>query len=92
MRHIIFVSVIMVAAFTYASGHVREPPLEKGQIDTASQEFEPPLEQGTIEDLKGVTKVYVDAPDHYSSLFLREIVENWGCSQSRLQSMTGSSG
>jgi Ca-activated chloride channel family protein len=36
---------------------------------------EPPLENGQIEDLKGVIKVYVGAPDHYSSLFLREIVE-----------------
>jgi VWFA-related protein len=75
MRHILLVSAIMVAALTYDSGQVRGPTLEKGQIDTASQEFEPPLELGTIEDLKGVTKVYVDAPDHYSSLFLREIVE-----------------
>src|SRR6266850_3363705 len=59
MRHILFTSALMVAAFTYASGQVREPPLENGQI----------------EDLRGVTKVYGGAPDHYSSLFLREIVE-----------------
>src|SRR5882724_11321437 len=60
MRHILLASAIMVAAFTsYASGQAREPPLENGQI----------------EDLRGVTKVYVGAPDHYSSLFLREIVE-----------------
>src|SRR6266403_2210587 len=59
MRHVLFVTTIMVAAFTYASGQAREPPLENGQI----------------EDLKGVTKIYVSAPDHYSSLFLRTIVE-----------------
>jgi hypothetical protein len=58
MRHF-FVSAIIVAAFTYASGQMREPPLENGRI----------------EDLKGVTKIYVAAPDHYSSLFLRTIVE-----------------
>jgi len=39
------------------------------------QEPEPPLAKGKIEDLKGITTVYVDAPDDYSSLFLREIVE-----------------
>jgi len=59
MRYILFVSAIMVAAFTYASGQVREPPLENGPI----------------EDLQGVTKIYVGAPDHSSSLFLRKIVE-----------------
>jgi Ca-activated chloride channel family protein len=38
--------------------------------------LEPPLERGEIEDLKGGTTVYVDAPDHYSSLFLRNIVDD----------------
>src|SRR5882672_12265455 len=59
MRDILFVATIIVAAFTYASGQAREPPLENERI----------------EDLKGVTKIYVAAPDHYSSLFLRKIVE-----------------
>ena len=43
MRHILFVSAIIAAAFTYSLGQVREPSLEKGQI----------------EDLKGIIKVYV---------------------------------
>src|SRR5258705_5086054 len=73
MRHLLFVSAIMVAAFTYASGQVRDAPLHERQIP--SQKPEPPLEEGKIEDLKGVTKLYVGAPDHYSSLFLRNIVE-----------------
>ena len=73
MRRILFVSAIMVAAFTYASGQVRDAPLHERQIP--NQKPEPPLEEGKIEDLKGVTKVYVGAPDHYSSLFLRNIVE-----------------
>jgi Ca-activated chloride channel family protein len=38
--------------------------------------LEPLLERGGIEDLKGGTTVYVEAPDHYSSLFLRNIVED----------------
>src|SRR5882724_12850148 len=89
MRYILFVSAVTVAACTYASAQVREPTLENGLIEdlkavtkvyvgtsnTLSQEPELPMEEGKIEDLKGVTKVYVGAPDHYSSLFLREIVE-----------------
>ena len=59
MRYILFVSTLIVVSFTYASVQAREPPLENGRI----------------EDLKGVTKIYVAAPDHYSSLFLRKIVE-----------------
>src|SRR6266852_359448 len=60
MRHILFVSTIMVAAFTYASGHVQEPPVEKGQI----------------EDLKGVIKVYVGTSDQSPSLpTTRTIIE-----------------
>ncbi len=55
------------------------PPLVAGDITTGDGS-EPdlsntPLEEGKIEDLKGVTKIYVGAPDHYSSLFLRNIVE-----------------
>src|SRR5882724_10288723 len=89
MRYILFVSAVTVAACTYASAQVREPTLENGLIEdlkavtkvyvgtsnTLSQEPELPMEEGKIEDLKGVTKVYVGAPDHYSSLFLRNIVE-----------------
>ncbi len=48
---------------------------ERALSNTPSQEPEPPLNEGKIEDLKGVTKIYVSAPDHYSSLFLRTIVE-----------------
>jgi len=33
------------------------------------------FEKGSIEDLKGGATVHVDAPDHYSSLFLQKIVE-----------------
>lgn len=40
-----------------------------------SEKPEPPVMYGKIEDLKGVATVYVGAPDHYSSLFLRKIVE-----------------
>ncbi len=43
---------------------------------TLSQEPGPPADERLIVDLlKGVTKVYVGAPDHYSSLFLRDIVQ-----------------
>src|SRR5258705_1967495 len=73
MRHLLLVSAIIVAAFTYASGQVRDAPLDERQIP--SQKPEPPLEEGKIEDLKGVATVYVGAPDHYSSLFLRNIVQ-----------------
>src|SRR2546421_7349871 len=60
MRHVLFVSAILVAAFTYASGQVRVPPLEKGQI----------------EDLKGVIKVYVGTSDQSPSLpTIRTIIE-----------------
>ena len=60
MRHILFVSAILVAAFTCASGQLREPPLEKGQID----------------DLKGVIKVYVGTSDQSPSLSTtRTIIE-----------------
>lgn len=34
------------------------------------------FEKGSIEDLKGGATVHVDAPDHYSSLFLQKIVES----------------
>src|SRR5690349_18447478 len=44
MRHILFVTAILAAAFTYASGQVQESSLGNGEI----------------EDLKGIIKVYVD--------------------------------
>jgi Ca-activated chloride channel family protein len=59
MRHILLVSALTVAAFTCAAGQVREPPLEKGQI----------------EDLKGVSKVYVGTSDQSPSLPTRTIIE-----------------
>jgi hypothetical protein len=51
MRYILFVSAIIVAAFTYASGQVRNAPLEKGQI----------------KDLKGIIKVYVGTSSQSTS-------------------------
>ena len=33
MRYILFVTAIVVAAFTYASGQAQEPSLEKGKIE-----------------------------------------------------------
>src|SRR5438552_18277086 len=60
MRHILFVSALLVAACTYAPGQVKEPTLEKGQI----------------EDLKGVLKVYVGTSDRSPSLpTIRTIIE-----------------
>jgi len=60
MRHVLFVSVITVAAFTYASGQVRDLSPDKGQI----------------EDLKGVIKVYVGTYDRSASLSTtRTIIE-----------------
>src|SRR6266550_1939044 len=60
MRHILFVSAILVAAFTYSLGQAREPALEKGQI----------------QDLKGVIKVYVGTSNQPPSpLTARTIIE-----------------
>ena len=60
MRPILIVIAILFAAFTHASGQVREPPLEKGQL----------------EDLKAASKVYVGTSDHSSSLrIIRTITE-----------------
>src|SRR4030095_3752542 len=50
-------------------------PFERRHTMDQAQEPEPALEKGKIEDLKGITTIYVDAPDEFSSLFLREIVE-----------------
>src|SRR5258707_7239449 len=60
MRHVLFGSAIMIAAFTYASGQVQEPRPEPGQI----------------EDLKAVIKVYVGASNQSPSLpATRSIIE-----------------
>jgi VWFA-related protein len=60
MRPILFVSAIMVGAFAYASGQVREPPIEKGKID----------------DLKAVINIYVGTSDQSPSVGVtRTIIE-----------------
>jgi hypothetical protein len=51
MRYILFVTAVVVATFTYASGQVPEPSPEKGKI----------------EDLKGIIKVYVATSNQFTS-------------------------
>jgi Ca-activated chloride channel family protein len=83
MRNLLFMFLILVFpsqlwSFEEPYGSRRLPDaltFEHRHTMDQGQEPEPPLEEGKIEDLKGIKTVFLDAPDEYSSLFLRKIVE-----------------
>ncbi|HJX92583.1 MAG TPA: VWA domain-containing protein [Pyrinomonadaceae bacterium] len=83
MRNLLFMFLILVfpsQLWPFEGPYGSRRPLDVLTFErkhTMDQGHEPelPLEKGKIEDLKGITTVYIDAPDEFSSLFLREIVE-----------------